>query len=193
MMYHELLSGIAIILTLVGFFPYIRSILKGETKPHLFSWLIWGTTTFVVFLAQLTDKGGVGAWPIGLSGIITLYVTWLAWRHKGDTSIRSSDWLFLFFALSSLPLWYLTSDPLWAVVILTLVDLAGFGPTLSKAYRSPFEEHTGFYGIFAVRNVVAAIALENYSLTTLLFPLAIAAACLALILLILFRRLHLRA
>ena len=60
----EFLSAIAIALTLIAFLPYIRSILRGKTKPHVFSWLIWGTTTFVVFLAQLADEGGVGAWPI---------------------------------------------------------------------------------------------------------------------------------
>jgi hypothetical protein len=51
---------------------YIHSIQQGTTKPHVFSWVIWGSTTFVVFLAQLADKGGAGAWPIGVSGIITL-------------------------------------------------------------------------------------------------------------------------
>lgn len=46
------LSVIAIVLTLVAFIPYIISILSGMTKPHVFSWVIWGITTFIVFLAQ---------------------------------------------------------------------------------------------------------------------------------------------
>ena len=49
-MVKELASGLAIALTLYAFIPYIRSIRYGEVKPHLFSWVIWGTTTFVVFL-----------------------------------------------------------------------------------------------------------------------------------------------
>lgn len=61
-------SGLAIILTFVAFVPYVRSILQGQTKPHVFSWIIWGTTTLIVFLAQLEAHGGVGAWPIGISG-----------------------------------------------------------------------------------------------------------------------------
>ena len=80
MIYKELLSVLAIALTFIAFFPYICSILKGKTKPHAFSWVIWSCCTFIVFLAQLADKGGVGAWPIGFSGIITIYVAILAYR-----------------------------------------------------------------------------------------------------------------
>ncbi len=61
MAYKELLGAAAIALTLYAFLPYIRSILQGRTRPHVFSWVIWGSTTFVVFLAQLADKGGAGA------------------------------------------------------------------------------------------------------------------------------------
>ena len=67
MFYKELLSAVAIALTFIAFFPYVRSILNGAIKPHVFSWIIWGATTFVVFLAQLEDHGGAGAWPIELS------------------------------------------------------------------------------------------------------------------------------
>lgn len=72
MPYKEALSAVAIVLTFAAFVPYIRTIISGTTKPHVFSWVIWGATTFVVFLAQLEGKGGVGAWPIGVSGSITV-------------------------------------------------------------------------------------------------------------------------
>ncbi|VAX06896.1 hypothetical protein MNBD_GAMMA25-1518 [hydrothermal vent metagenome] len=64
MSYKEFLSALAIIITLVAFFPYIRSIIKNTIRPHVFSWVIWGMTTVVVFFAQLQDKGGAGAWPV---------------------------------------------------------------------------------------------------------------------------------
>lgn len=178
----------AAVLTIAAFFPYIRSILQGKTKPHVFSWIIWGSTTFIVFLAQLQGGGGVGAWPIGLSGIITLYVAVLAYINKSDSAITCTDWVFFIAAMTSLPLWYVTSDPLWAVVILTAVDVMGFGPTIRKAYRHPFEEQVMFFALFAARNVLVILALEHYSLTTVLFPAAIAAACLVLMALITLRR-----
>jgi hypothetical protein len=188
MLLKYLLSTIAIVLTFLAFIPYIRSILQGKTKPHMFSWVIWGSTTFVVCLAQLADKGGVGAWPIGISGIITLYVAVLAYLKKSDNTITKTDWLFFVLAMASLPAWYVTSHPLWAVVILTTADALGFGPTFRKAYNHPFEEQLTFFVIMTIRNLISIAALEYYSLTTVLFPAAIAGTCLIFILMVTYRR-----
>ena len=188
MPYKEILSAVAIALTFAAFVPYIRTIINGTTKPHVFSWVIWGTTTFVVFLAQLEGKGGVGAWPIGVSGSITMVVAFLAYMKRADITITKTDWVFLVAAMSSLPLWYLTSDPLWAVVVLTTVDVLGFGPTVRKAYSFPYSESLLFFSVFAARNLLVIMALESYSVTTVLFPAVIAAVCILLIGLLIYRR-----
>jgi len=137
MSYKEFFSAVAIVLTFIAFLPYIRSIRLGKTKPHVFSWIIWGSTTFVVFLAQLADQGGVGAWPIGISGIITLYVAFLAATKKSDITITKTDSMFLIVAIMSLPLWYLTADPLWAVLILTVAGCSRFWADVQKNICSP--------------------------------------------------------
>lgn len=188
MIYKEFLSVIAIALTFIAFLPYIHSIRSGRTRPHVFSWVIWGCVTFIVFLAQLADRGGAGAWPIGVSGIITIYVALLAYSKKSDSSITRTDWLFFIAAMFSLPFWYFTADPLWAVVILTTVDVIGFVPTFRKAYFHPLEEQLTFFLIVMLRNIVATAALEHYSLTTVLFPVVTGAACLVLILMVVYRR-----
>ena len=186
--YKEILSAVAITLTFIAFLPYIRSIFQGTIKPHVFSWVIWGTTTFVVFLAQLEDGGGAGAWPIGVSASITIFIAILAYVKRTDIVITKTDWVFFISAISSLPFWYLTSDPLWAVVVLTIVDFLGFAPTVRKAYRYPHSESLLFFTLFTARNLIVIMALENYSLTTVLFPAVIAAACMLLIIMITYRR-----
>ena len=188
MFYKELLSAVAIALTFIAFFPYIRSILNGAIKPHVFSWIIWGSTTFVVFLAQLEDNAGAGAWPIGVSGIITMMIALLAYSKRADIAITKTDWLFFVSAMSSLPFWYFTSDPLWAVAILTTVDVLGFGPTVRKAYAFPHSESLLFFALFTARNLIVIMALENYSITTVLFPAVIAAACVLLMAMVAYRR-----
>lgn len=187
-MIKELLSAAAIVLTFAMFVPYVRSIKAGRTKPHVFSWLVWALGTFVVFLAQLADSAGAGAWPIGVSGLITAYVAVLAYGKRADTAIARTDWAFLIVALAALPCWYLTADPLWAVVILTGLDLAGFGPTFRSAYFRPYGERMGFYSLGALRNVLAILALEHYSLTTVLFPAAVGVGCAALVVMVAYRR-----
>jgi len=188
MTFNEALSAVAIALTFYAFFPYIRSILKGDLKPHVFSWVVWGTTTFIVFFAQLDGGGGAGAWPTGISGLITFYVAFLAYVKRGDIKIIASDWVFFVAAMSSLPFWYMTSDPLWAVVILTSVDILGLGPTLRKAYNKPYQESASFFVFIAIRNAISIIALEFYSITTVLFPAAVTFFCILLIIVIIYRR-----
>lgn len=186
--YKEVISAIAITLTFIAFIPYIRAIIRNQVKPHVFSWLIWSITTSVVFLAQLNEGGGVGAWPIGISALITIGIAMLAFIKRADISIARIDWLFLTVALLSLPLWYFTSDPVWTVIILTMVDVLGFGPTIRKAYSLPYSESLLFFATFALRDILVVMALEKYSLTTALFPAAIATSCTIVVLIIAYRR-----
>ena len=184
----EVFGALALLLTFVAFVPYIKSVRGGETKPHVFSWLIWGVGTIVVFVAQLLDGGGYGAWVIGVSGCITFSIALLAWNKSGDTSIVKMDWVFLALALSALPLWFATNTALSAVIVLTIVDLLGFGPSARKAYHQPNEENATFFLIGAVRNAFVVLALQNYSWITVLFPAAVGIACLMFVILILLRR-----
>ena len=184
----EILAIVAIILTCIGFLPYIRSILLGTIKPHVISWVIWGSVTVFVFFAQVSDGGGAGAWPIGFTGVISILVAFIAYFKTSVIHIDKLDWFFLLLALSSLPLWSYTSNPLWAVVILTTSEVLGFIPTIRKAYIRPFEESLLFFIIFSMRNTVSILALENYTLTTLLFPVTTTIACLTLIIIVISRR-----
>jgi hypothetical protein len=192
-MHKELLAAAAVVLTFVAFVPYVRSIRAGQTKPHAFSWIVWALGTFVVFLAQLADRGGAGAWPIGVSGAFTAGIAVLAYRRSTDTSITNVDWVFLGVALAALPCWLLTSNPLTAVVLLTGMDLAGFVPTFRFAFFQPHEEHIGFYSLGALRNALAIAALEHYSLTTVLFPAAVGVSCVLFVAMVGYRRAQLRA
>jgi hypothetical protein len=186
----EILGALAIALTFAGFLPYVLAILRNRIRPHVLSWSVWGSVTFIVFTAQVQAGGGAGAWTNGVSGLLSLSIAVLAFvksRNHRDAVTRA-DWFFFIAALSSLALWYLTADPLWAVVVLTTVDVLGFGPTIRKAYHRPHEEGLFFFVAFTARNAVAILALEHYSLTTVLFPAATGIACATLVLLVSYRR-----
>ncbi len=166
-------ATIAIFISSISFFPYIWSALKGKVRPHVLSWSIWGLTTMIVFLAQLTAGAGVGAWPVGLAALMAFLIAIIAYIKRGEIRITPTDWLFLGLALGALPLWYVTDNPLWAVLLVTAVDILGFGPTIRKAYYQPQTESLLFFSLIVLRNVFVLLALEQYSFTTALFPAAI--------------------
>lgn len=184
----QLFGTLAGLLTFALFLPYIRSIRRGKIKPHVFSWIVWGAGTLIVSLAQLAGGGGSGAWVICVSGLISCYIALLSYLKRGDIRATATDWAFLVVALSALPFWFLTSNPLWAVVILTLVDLLGFAPTIRKAYARPHQESVAFFAFSFVRNMLVLVALEEYSTTTILFPATVGVACLLLALLLVYRK-----
>ncbi len=190
-MYKDYLSIIGIGLTFLAYIPYIHSILKNKINPHVFSWLIWGVTTLIVFFAQLSDDGGVGAWVIGVSGLLVTGIALLAYIKKSDSSITKIDWFFLLIAIAALCSWYLSSSAVSAVVILTLMNVIGVAPTIRKSYHLPFSEGLSFFVILVPRNLVSITALEHYSVTTVFFPAVTAAACLILICVVLYGR-HVR-
>lgn len=179
---------VVIVLTLTAFVPYIRAIFNGVIRPHVFSWVIGGCDYFSdISGAEAEDKGGVGAWPIGVSRYHDFHCL-PYYIKRADVIITKTDWLFFVAALSSLPLWYLTSDPLWAVVLLTVVDVFGFGPTVRKAIIFRIRNPCCFFGLFTVRNLLVMMALENHSFTLLLFPAVIVVVCVLLMMMIAYRR-----
>lgn len=64
--------------------------------------------------------------------VISAYVGYLSYVKHTDTSITKLDWVFFIIAMSSLPIWYVTEDPLAAVIILTSADLLAFVPTITQ-------------------------------------------------------------
>lgn len=184
----QILSGIAFVFTYLLFVPYIRSIKQEIIVPHVFSWIVWAFGTFIVFLAQLADGAGVGAWPVGFSACITGYIAFLSYRLRSIIRITGRDWILFLLAIAAIPGWYFASDPFWAVLFLTIADLLGFGPTLRKAYSHPYQEHMGFFALGGVRNLLVCLALENYSWTTVLFPAAVGTACFGVAVFLLIRR-----
>lgn len=183
-----LLSVLATLLTVLAYRPYIRSIYSGHTRPHVFTWVIWSLATGIAFGAVLQAGGGAGAWPIGFSCGVSLFVAGRAWVKRTDISFTNFDWILFVAALAAIPLWLVANDPLWAVVVITIIELLGFGPTMRKTWFQPFSESMSFLVLMVMRNAFVIAAMERYSTATLLFPVAMAGACLALIAIMVWRR-----
>ena len=45
--------------------PYVRDIVRGTTRPHRGTWLIWGTLAIVVFCSQRADGA---SWSLIMAG-----------------------------------------------------------------------------------------------------------------------------
>ena len=185
------LGIVATIVNLAGFYPYIRDMFRGTTKPHIFTWLVWALIGGIGFFAQYAGGAGAGAWTTLAGAVACLFVALLT-LHRGDLKIGILDWWCFSGALFGLVLWILTKDALLAVIFVTLSDALGLVPTFRKSYARPFEETPLIYASAFVAFGFGIMALQTYSLTTLIYPVYIALSGGTLYTLLLVRRWQLR-
>ncbi|MFA7275386.1 MAG: hypothetical protein WC043_01130 [Pseudobdellovibrionaceae bacterium] len=185
--YQEIIGGIAFLISLVGSLIYIKSILKGETTPHLFTWIIFGILTTIAFLAQIHDHGGPGAWSMGITALSCISIAVLSLKY-GEKIFTLSDKIAFGASLTAILPWLLTDDPLGSVVLISLIDTVAMFPTLRKSWNKPYGENLTTYGIANVKTILSLAALTNLTLTTTLYPVAITLVNTGLIILCLWRR-----
>ncbi len=167
-----LLTIATIIVCTSSYVFYFRGIFKQGVKPHLFSWLIWGITMCIGAAAGISNNGGIGSWIILACGIATLSIAAFAVKY-GEKKITKLDWICLFVALSSIPLWLLTDNALAAVIVVTVIDVIGYAPTLRKSWHKPWEENIPAFVIGTFQFGLILMTIQNYNLTTTLYALAI--------------------
>ena len=167
--------------------PYLYFVLKGRTKPHLFTWIIWGLLTGMAAAAQYAGNAGPGAWAAGLSAVFSILTALLCVSH-GERNITRSDWIAFLAGLGGIPLWYVTASPLIAVIWVTGIDALGYYPTFRKSYRRPKEEMAFSYVISNVKHIASLFAMTTYSLTTVFYPAVLFVMNSALIFMLIVRR-----
>jgi hypothetical protein len=185
--YRVLLGGIAAVLGVIGFLPYFRNLLGGKTKPHTFSWLIWGVLSSITFTAQVVSGAGPGAWIIAVAAILSLGVFVIA-IFKGEKEITRVDEISLGAAGFGIVLWIVTTNPLWSVIIVSIVDAVGYIPTFRKTYKQPYGETLSLYFLSSISFVISLFALQVVSLTTALYPTSLITTNIVFISMVLMRR-----
>lgn len=163
------LGAAATLMALVAYVPYFRDMLAGRTKPHAFTWLIWGVLTAIAFAGQVSEGAGPGAWVTGFTAAVS-FVIFVTALRRGEKDLPLVDWLSLAGAALALALWAATDQPLVAMILITLIDALGFLPTFRKSWLRPWEETAVTYALSGLKFVIAIVALENFAVTTWLYP-----------------------
>jgi hypothetical protein len=178
---------LSLVLSVVSYVPYARSIFVANTKPHAFTWLVWGAVMAIAFVAQLLDKAGAGSWATGLSAAFCLGIGVVA-LFRGEKHITRGDWIALVITLLAIPLWVVTSDPLWSVLLVTGIDAVAYYPTFRKSYVKPDEELAFKYVLTVIRYLFSLLALEHYTVVTSVYQLVSTVMEMAIVVMLLWRR-----
>lgn len=169
MEYKIVLGIVAVILALFSYSFYINDLFKNRTKPHYFSWFIWGLLTAIAFFAQLSEGGGAGSWQTGIVAGICLFIAFVAFYKYKNNYVTKTDLFCLVAAIIGIIFWKTTNNPLTAIIIVSTVSLIALVPTFRKAYNHPYEETLITYNLNLIRPIISIMALETLSVTTWLY------------------------
>ncbi|TAH37834.1 MAG: hypothetical protein EYC62_00985 [Alphaproteobacteria bacterium] len=183
----EILGALSVGMGVLGTGLYFFGLWQKTTRPHFFTWLIWGALTIIAFAAQVVSGAGPGAWAMGFTAFSCCIIAVIS-LIIGEKNITKTDLMALIAAVLSLIAWYLTDDPLWSIIIVTAVDALGFYPTFRKSWSSPWAEPLLSYLIAGLKFIPALMALEIFNWTTALYPASLVILNNGFVLLLLYRR-----
>ncbi|MEM9468641.1 MAG: hypothetical protein AAF988_00600 [Pseudomonadota bacterium] len=184
---NEVIGTITVLMTIFICGLYIRDTIKGKIKPHPFSWSIWFIITGTIFLAQVSDSAGPGAWMNGVVTLINLLIAILALKN-GFGLIKKLDVVVFIMAITAIAIWIVTSSPFYSVIILVIANTLGFIPTFRKSFYEPYSEPIYLYSVGFFRHGLSIIALSNYTLITALSSIMLVIINLLVALFLIWRR-----
>jgi hypothetical protein len=182
---------------LVGVFdtvPYLRDVMRGSTRPHRGTWLIWSALAVVVCLAQWADGASWSLIMLLTQAVLTTAVFAVAIVHgQGGTTII--ELVLIAVAAAGVTGWLLSGEPLVATVCVVAADLIAAAMMVPKTYHDPGSETLATFVYASIGGALAAGAVgvaDNAGATLLLYPIYYCLANGAIAVLIHHRRTVLR-
>ena len=180
--------GIAsFVINTVGLIPYVRDILGHKTKPQRATWWIWLALNCIALAAQVAAGARWSLLFTAGSLLAVLLIALLSIKY-GYGKFERKDGLSLMVALGGVVLWVLTKQPLAALLIVMAIDLIGYGLTFAKTWRAPHTETLIAWVLSGVAGTLGVLAVGDWDLAKLIYPLYITVVNWLLALMIMYRR-----
>jgi len=191
---------VSVNITVTGYAIYISQMYpvggQPPVKPEPLSWMLFGFFTATGAVIQLAQGGGSGSWCLlvtaGSCFLIAgwSYRKWIEeWRIDNFRKIVtvSAGTLFTFSVVTAEN----STLALASVLLATLADFISYFPTFRKAWHHPQEESATNFFFNCIKCVPAIMALETYSVSTVIYLLMLTMTNGLFALFIIARRRHL--
>jgi hypothetical protein len=165
-----LLGQVAALLAIIQVVPYIRSILRGETKPSRASYAIWLCVELVLVASYFSSGATTTKWMfvIILLNSVVLFLLSLKYGMKGFHKV---DLFSIVFAMVAIIAWITTDNPALAVYLCAAASFFGYIPTERKTYTHPKTENKLSWGLYVLAAFLNVCALDTLELAIILPPL----------------------
>lgn len=161
-----LAAGLASVIAVVAYIPYLIDMFRGKNKPHLYTWISITLATTIVAYIQLIGGAGFGAIPTIIGALIDAVILFYCFRF-GTKDIVFVDKVCLFISVIGVLAYVIfRSLPAVSLAIVTVAEVISFIPTFRKTRNDPYSESLTSYYIVLVKLTLIIIALKSYNLLT---------------------------
>lgn len=149
--------------------PYVRDTLRGVTRPHRGTWLIWGTLAVVVCLSQYADGASWSLIMAAVQAVLTTLIFILSIR-RGEGGLSTVELVMIAIASGGVIGWIVADEPLVATACVVAADLIGAAMMVPKTWRDPESETLVTFAFASLGGALAAGAVGAFDLSLLLYP-----------------------
>ncbi len=139
---------------------YLWSVLKWETKPHMYTMLLYVIITGIIFYSQLQSGAWFGSVYVGVVFLFWCLIFILSFWY-GTDDVIFADKVCLVFALATIPLWYFTWNPLYSVILIMIIDVFSSAPTVRKTINDPYSENIYVFVVEFIGIIFSILALSQ--------------------------------
>ena len=160
---------LAALVGVVDTVPYVRDMLRGATRPHRGTWLIWGVLAIVVCLSQRADGASWSLVMAGAQAVLTTAIFVLAIR-LGQGGLNPTDAILIAIAGGGVAGWLLIEEPIVATAFVIAADLMAAAMMIPKVYRDPGSETFVTFALASAGGALAAAAVGMVDVSLLVYP-----------------------
>lgn len=179
MSWHSAVGQAAGVVSLLGFVPYLISVVRGRTRPSMASWWIWTLVGCLIVVSYYAAGARTSIWTPVSYVIGPLLIALVSLRY-GSGGWSRFDRLCVLGAGLSLLLWVLSGTPLTTLIFNILIDLLGALPTVRKTWQEPDSEDRLSWALFLIANSLNLLAVQPWTFPNASYPIYIFALALVM-------------
>ena len=185
--FKDLMGALSVAIALFSYALYVWKTFRAHARPHPLSWLIFGVLSATGFLIQLDQSAGAGSWVMGVTAAVCFMLCLIGF-WQGERTFPWYEWAFLAAATIVFAFYLWSQQPAAAAILASIVNVLGFGPTLTKAWSRPHSDSASTFMLNGLKFVPSLFAMDSVTIATCVLPASLVVTNLAVSAIIYMRR-----
>jgi hypothetical protein len=154
----DILNGLSGVVLMCALVPYLRSIVRRETKAQRVTWLVWSVGDIIAFIG--TVAAGKPSLLL-LGALIGASLTFIASLMYGETTWTKRDIVCLGLSLVGFGLWKYFGDSSLGIILSLVSLVVAAWPLYVSAWHNPSHEDKLSWVLFNLSSFIALFAIKH--------------------------------